>query len=103
MEVTQRRDEWCAREFGDRYDEDLAEQAFYLDAAIMEHDSLCCCDEPCFVEERKLLRALTYEGERRVRLDIYKPDPNRPSFEERYAPFGLAWQEEQCERMGGRA
>lgn len=86
----------------DAYDEDLGERALYLDAAIIDHNAYCCCDgEECPTGPlAEALREITAECDRRVAAGIYLADPDRLTFEERYAPYGPAWAQEQAEREG---
>lgn len=94
------RDAWTAREFGAYTDRELFDLMFYTDASIIEHDMHCCCDEECEVAPgRRLLRALSHEEDRRVRLGIEVRDDREPTLEERLAPFGIEWELEQRERL----
>lgn len=104
-EVQRLRDAWTERTFAGRFDEDLAQSAFYTDAHIIEHNAHCCCDEwqDCpAVTDGPYLRALFHEMERRERTGQFNPDPNAPTLEERLGPYGIEWQIEQRERQENR-
>lgn len=59
---------------------------------LCEIDSL---DSPEAVSLHAELEEIRTEIARRIENGIHIEDPHALSFEERYAPFGPAWQEEQ--------
>jgi hypothetical protein len=94
-------------------DRQLSDWLFYDDvrtAELLEVDGFTCPDayddhEPdtcafcsALAADRAERDAVRAEIERRERAGVFIDDPNEPSFEERYAPFGLEWQREQDER-----
>lgn len=96
------RDCWCAVSYADLTDRELADWMFRVDAAIIEHDAYCCCDDEraaCVGRERRLLASLSHEADRRVRYGITVSSPDEETFEQRHAPYGTEWELEQRERM----
>ncbi len=100
MEVTQERDAYCAAQFGDYSDQDLGYATVALDQKVMEHQAYCCCDDQCVVsDDVRRLRAMIYEGDRRVRLGIEVTGPNDTTLEQRLGAYGIEYQLEQEERF----
>lgn len=87
-------------DLADTPDRHLQEAEMALEDRLAAHLEIDCegggeyvCDR-C-TADRAELEAITAELARREAEGIAVDDPSEPTFEERYAPFGPAWQEEQ--------
>lgn len=80
-------------------DRELAEAAFYTDAAIIEGQSVACDPEDYDRLPYEGLALINREIETRLRLGIEVSRPEE-SAEYQLAPFGPEWELEQRERMG---
>ena len=88
-------------------DRSMSDRWFWIDVRLGEHMEIDCegggeFECPSCSAGRKGLAEIRAERERRDRVGIELIiDMDEPTFEERYAPYGPAWQEEQIERRGG--
>lgn len=79
-------------------DRQIEESIISAEMLLSRHIEIDCgdgegCDTCCRVHSE--LQELVTEKDRRIAEDVYIPDPNEMSFEERFAPFGPEWQREQ--------
>lgn len=87
-------------------DRSLSEREFYIDVDLAEHSEMDCMgggeyECPSCEARFEARREIRAEVARRQALSLQIYDPMEPTFEERYAPYGIAWQDEQRERAGG--
>lgn len=89
-------------------DRHLSDAEFYAGVSLSEHSEMDCegggeYECPTCTANRATIDAVKAEMARREAEGITIDDPNEPSFEERFAPFGPEWEREQRERMEGIA